>query len=259
MKKIILIIFITLVSIQVFSQKNDICGSIDYTYTTNSAYIHKEIYTLKFNSTFSISKEIDVKYSEDRIEKSNSSKGETRMSIEGRKNLTPKFFYNTKSDFYFSDVWDKNILIVKETPYKWKWNITEKFKKIGNFRCQMATIKFRGRNYIAWFTTKIPTSFGPWKFQGLPGLILEVYDTEKVFHIIVNAINIKTNQVCNIKFNENQLKNVLTIPNYLKEIDKLIDKEFAKLSAKLPKGSKPLKRSKNCEDCSQGIEIFSNE
>tara|TARA_R110002124_G_scaffold89643_5_gene229206 strand:- start:29313 stop:30092 length:780 start_codon:yes stop_codon:yes gene_type:complete len=259
MKKIILIIFITLVNIQVFSQKNDICGSIDYTCTTNLAYKYQEKYNLKFNSKFSLSEEVDIKYSKNKEDKNNSSKGETRISIAGRKNLTPKIFYNTKKDFYFSDVWDDSELIVKETPFKWNWDIKEKFKQIGRFRCQMATIKFRGRNYIAWFTNKIPTSFGPWKFQGLPGLILEVYDNDRVFYITADKIHIENKQFCENKFVENKLTNALDISSYLKEIDLLIDKEFAKLSAKLPKGAKPLKRSKNCEDCSQGIEIFSNE
>lgn len=57
-----------------------------------------------------------------------------------------------------------------------KWNLEDKFKIISEYKCQKATAQFRGRSYEAWFTSEIPLSFGPWKFHGLPGLILEVYD-----------------------------------------------------------------------------------
>ena len=45
------------------------------------------------------------------------------------------------------------------------------------YTCYRATCRFRGRNYEAWYTPEIPRSEGPWKLQGLPGLILAVNDT----------------------------------------------------------------------------------
>ena len=53
--------------------------------------------------------------------------------------------------------------------------------KILGYTCQKALGEFRGRKYIAWFTSDIPLSDGPWKFCGLPGLILAVQDTEAYF------------------------------------------------------------------------------
>lgn len=46
------------------------------------------------------------------------------------------------------------------------------------YRCQKAFASYAGREYIAWFTTQIPISEGPYKFNGLPGLILKISDTK---------------------------------------------------------------------------------
>ena len=59
-------------------------------------------------------------------------------------------------------------------------NQTDTTTVIG-YLCQKATCYFRGRNYTAWFTTDIPISNGPWKFGGLPGLILKIYDNDKLY------------------------------------------------------------------------------
>lgn len=59
------------------------------------------------------------------------------------------------------------------------WILQSDTKTIADFPCQKALASFKGRNYIAWFTNKLPYPTGPWKFGGLPGLILEVYDEKK--------------------------------------------------------------------------------
>ncbi len=56
------------------------------------------------------------------------------------------------------------------------WQLLPETKKIGMYVCQKASAVFRGRHYFAWYTSEIPVSAGPWKFTGLPGLILEVAD-----------------------------------------------------------------------------------
>lgn len=148
-------------------------------------------------------------------------------------------------------------LYVKENNFDWNWQLEEEVKQIGNFTCQKATTTFRGRDYIAWFASSIPVSFGPWKFHGLSGLILEVYDLNGEFHI--QAKNIKIGQEsCDIYIDTEELDDkTMDIQAYLDRQDELIDIDFAKLSSKLPKGSAPLKRDKNCEDCkNQGIEYF---
>ena len=37
------------------------------------------------------------------------------------------------------------------------------------------------RKFTAWFTSDIPSHDGPFRFKGLPGLIVEVYDLNHYF------------------------------------------------------------------------------
>ncbi|MBC8986350.1 GLPGLI family protein [Pedobacter sp. N36a] len=52
---------------------------------------------------------------------------------------------------------------------------------MASYLCQKASLSFRGRDYIAWFTTDVPVNDGPWKFSGLPGLIVKIEDTKALF------------------------------------------------------------------------------
>jgi GLPGLI family protein len=58
------------------------------------------------------------------------------------------------------------------------WKIEKEFKDILGYNCQKASIAYAGRDFIAWFTEEIPMSDGPYVFNGLPGLILEVKDVQ---------------------------------------------------------------------------------
>lgn len=62
------------------------------------------------------------------------------------------------------------------------WEIGGETKQYEKYMCQKATTTWRGRSYTAWFTEQIPISEGPYKFSGLPGLIVEIYDDEKDYH-----------------------------------------------------------------------------
>jgi len=58
-----------------------------------------------------------------------------------------------------------------------QWQIQAEQDSVAGFWSQKATIDHNGRCYIAWFTTEIPVSDGPYIFYGLPGLIVKLYDT----------------------------------------------------------------------------------
>jgi len=58
-----------------------------------------------------------------------------------------------------------------------EWKILSETATIGEYKTQKAETKFAGRTWYAWFTTEVPFQDGPYKFSGLPGLIVKVEDS----------------------------------------------------------------------------------
>ena len=56
------------------------------------------------------------------------------------------------------------------------WKILPETVKIGEYETQKAETTFAGRKWFAWFTQDLPFIDGPYKFSGLPGLIVKVED-----------------------------------------------------------------------------------
>jgi GLPGLI family protein len=71
---------------------------------------------------------------------------------------------------------------------KLAWKIHHDFKSVGEIKCQKATTTFAGRKYEAWFSKEISVSDGPYKFSGLPGLIIQIYDIEKDYIFTLTSI-----------------------------------------------------------------------
>ncbi|MBQ9636395.1 MAG: GLPGLI family protein [Prevotella sp.] len=61
------------------------------------------------------------------------------------------------------------------------WTLGSEKQSICGYQCQKATCHWRGRDYEAWFASQIPLKSGPWKFGGLPGLIMKIYDTKHLY------------------------------------------------------------------------------
>ena len=95
-----------------------------------------------------------------------------------------------------------------------KWEIIAETKTIEGFKVQKAITNFVGRNWIAWFTNDIQLQDGPYKFSGLPGLILNIEDEngEHIFNIVgikkqfsrtfINHAKAKEINVTESKFNQ---------------------------------------------------------
>ncbi|MCD0478430.1 GLPGLI family protein [Chryseobacterium sp. LC2016-29] len=72
-----------------------------------------------------------------------------------------------------------------------KWQLHNESKKILDYSCKKATVKYRGREFVAWYTTEVPINNGPYVFEGLPGLILELEDSQNKYHFTAVGIDKK--------------------------------------------------------------------
>ena len=76
----------------------------------------------------------------------------------------------------------ENVLTVGSFVYEeelnsFDWQILDDTMLVDGYRSQKAVCSFGGRTWEAWFADELPFDEGPWKFSGLPGLILKVADT----------------------------------------------------------------------------------
>lgn len=76
--------------------------------------------------------------------------------------------------YYYERVGGKQIYYQEDRPIQ--WNVTNDVEKQNGYSSQKATASFAGRTWTAWFTKDINVSDGPYKFSGLPGLIVKLED-----------------------------------------------------------------------------------
>lgn len=67
---------------------------------------------------------------------------------------------------------------IYDEPIPNTWKILPETVKIGKYQTQKAEQKYGGRTWYAWFTTDVPLQDGPYKFGGLPGLIVKLEDSK---------------------------------------------------------------------------------
>ncbi|MFY1048104.1 GLPGLI family protein [Chryseobacterium sp. GP-SGM7] len=70
---------------------------------------------------------------------------------------------------------------------KLNWKISNEKQKIGEYNTQKATTEYGGRTWTAWFSSDLPFQDGPYKFSGLPGLIVKIEDADKNYSWILQG------------------------------------------------------------------------
>ena len=205
---------------------------------SNNPIYMKATLLIENNSSLYVVNPKDVRY-----KKSDS------ITFSKEKNTYTKYSYSTnKNNFYLlKNSKNQSIqhtsgnntkFLIEEKIYPFNWQITEESKKIGNFLCRKATTYFRGRNYIAWYSVKLPINAGPWKFSGLPGLIIEIYDDKKTFYWGLKKIKYPYSGNFEIKIPNKNTYSQIDLKKYVSIKEKNSFDFSKRLNSKLSKGSK---------------------
>jgi len=137
------------------------------------------------------------------------------------------YFFKTKDSIIYKETIDDENFLIGEPLHQFAWKLTGNSKTILKYHCQEATTTYRGRKYIAYFTTKIPFKAAPWKFHGLPGVMLEVKTTDNHIKIKARTLQIKpfSGEI------ENPYQDIKELITY-KEFKKLYIKSWEKFKRK---------------------------
>lgn len=201
--KYFLLIILTSIFVNVKSQTNNIRAIYEYKYAPDST---------RLDSTFSELMYLDINISEgsrfysrdvfvgDSLmhEALNKQKNNTKVNVKlnnyGKiRDVVKKFYPNFKIQTTTRIGMDQYIY---SDGRKINWEVLSKKETIENFKTQKATAKIYGRTWEAWFTEEIPMNDGPYKFYGLPGLIVKIQDVEKGHIFTLKAIkSLKENEV----------------------------------------------------------------
>lgn len=112
-----------------------------------------------------------------------------------------EFNFIVFKDLKNTEVWiQQNVaqdrFLYQEPEVPIQWEFTDESKMIEQYMALKAITSFGGRDFEAWFTLEVPILDGPYVFSGLPGLILELYDTKKDYHFNLASIQpLKENYV----------------------------------------------------------------
>jgi len=102
--------------------------------------------------------------------------------------VIPKTNFNftiiqSNENIQFFDLAGLSLLTYKEPVIK-NWKLLDETKIINSIICKKAEVRFKGRNWIAWYSPEIPFPYGPMKFSGLPGLIIKITDDKGDFDLV---------------------------------------------------------------------------
>lgn len=182
-------------------------------------------------------KENDTKDSED------TTLNQTIFIGNGTNKKRYQIYKQKKDTLYNIDFIDNKEIKTHEKFPKFHWEIHNDTMKIDRYSCHKATTYFRGRNYIAWFSTEIPIQLGPWKFNGLPGAILQVYDETGSYSWTATKISLTST---NTELETNHKLQLISLKEFVIENEKSKQIRSDRIMLKFAeRGSEVIKREFN--------------
>lgn len=122
---------------------------------------------------------------------------------------------------------------VVEQPVVFKWKLHPEYSTMLHHKVQKATTEFGGRRWTAWFTADYPYIEGPYKFSGLPGLIVKVEDETGSHRFELKGIQKYEKTI--VYPEVNNYKNVtFSYPQYVKAFKNYREHPYAEEASRIP-------------------------
>jgi GLPGLI family protein len=105
---------------------------------------------------------------------------------------------------------------IGETEYQYKetldhdWKLGTASTTIKGYSCRDATVSYGGRNWKAWYAPSVPLNVGPYKFRGLPGLIIKITDSTGDYDYEIYSLNKRKDVRLTKFFHDKTAENLVT-------------------------------------------------
>lgn len=197
MKQLSIAFLLTWISTNGFAQKADqVLARVSYTYTQKADTL-KSGKVINHNMLLFVGKDASLYTSYDKIRHEVAEDQKFRAMIANRAGSnkpvafvtdanatnwmyrTSYFYFAQENRFFGKEFISLQSYLYEEKVPEIKWQIAKDTASFSGVHCQKAIATFEGKNWTAWFAPSLPFRYGPWKLNGLPGLIIEAYDESK--------------------------------------------------------------------------------
>lgn len=165
----------------------------------------------------------------------------------------PRFvYYDNKNKVFYNNIINNDIETILHDKVRVNWVISDERKEILNFQCQKAIGELPGvaGKYIVWYTKELPLPYGPFKFNGLEGTILELYTADNKIHLIADSMIYGEAKIDDFISKYDFSKSV-SRETYKKNIEKQMLDFENKLNNTLPEGRRLKLKKEICRECNK--------
>lgn len=121
--------------------------------------------------------------------------------------------------------------VYEEQIGEWNWNTGDSTKEVLGYECIVAYADYHGRKWTVWFAPEIPVNNGPWKLDGLPGLILEASTDDGQYSFIATGVQQTAKPIGTVCLADEYEKT--TRKKFLKSKRAFIDNPLGKINAQM--------------------------
>ena len=231
MKNLVIITFVSLISLVTTKTYGQKSLYVEYKEFVNIQVplIRDEALWIDLDKNTSIyASDISHQVSDEKIEK------EILKKETGSSNFVASIGRIIDNDYVIIDYNEKKVELIEDHGKKVfhvedafldkNWILFSEKKYIQGYEVFKATVHLRGVDWEVWYAPDLPYSYGPWKLNGLPGLILEAKTFDGFYTFKATSIEFDTNNKIDVPYDKIYKK--ITFKEYLEYQDTLYNLLF---------------------------------